>query len=763
MECGEIKWIAATGRYIAVMGGPQFNRYPERMRRVNESVAPFRSAGQVLRILDGPELKTVWEEKREGDAEAFDPCTAAIANGRLFVCTVGGKAQAYRMVDGKPQWSTDTGFKRRTKIGDYEWDVQSRHPVSAYAPAKFYVISGVAFDEDVVLSQADGQEFWRADKRRDQNAPLFFKDILWFGGEGRDPATGQQKRSASVNLHGCGHFTAAPQGIVGQGGLTWDAVEDRHIPIVPGRGMCGTGSFVANGLIWKNTNACGHDPEWRGFIIRGPAEEEVPPAEPRLTRSSDLPGPAEEIAGWTTYRANTARSASSSARVADKAGVAWTFSPAQTGPVAPGGGVLLGAEIVPLPPVICGEIAVVGCTDGTIQALDLKNGKLRWRARTGGAIQSSPTIWKGRVYAGSSDGCVYAFALEDGRELWRLRVAPEAGRMMLYDQLGSRWPVLGAPMVANGRVFALAGFMNRLDGLCAVAADAVSGEVLWERTDWKDAEVEDLYLGTDVMGGTGQFCWDGEKGELVYSAGEGLPVRLAADDGAVRAAYARGRVKEISTDHKTRLQFPSLLFRSGGQDPGKLAPGWMVFGGGRLLADQIERSGHHRKEPAFVAQTDDGDGRFPVLHLKGSYLMPSWDEEDVLLTLKGRPDVLALVPKARFTEHLTACMPGEGEKLEWMMRDIAVNQDGLLRWQTEFGPRHTWPITTVLTGNAALVLTKQHATESPRLKAFRRTDGKELWQMDLPATPIVDGLAVGADGRILVALCDGKVICIGRP
>jgi hypothetical protein len=38
MECEEIKWIAAVGEYVCVLGGPDFNRFPKRMRRLEENV-----------------------------------------------------------------------------------------------------------------------------------------------------------------------------------------------------------------------------------------------------------------------------------------------------------------------------------------------------------------------------------------------------------------------------------------------------------------------------------------------------------------------------------------------------------------------------------------------------------------------------------------------------------------------------------------------------------------------------------------------------
>ena len=38
-------------------------------------------------------------------------------------------------------------------------------------------------------------------------------------------------------------------------------------------------------------------------------------------------------------------------------------------------------------------------------------------------------------------------------------------------------------------------------------------------------------------------------------------------------------------------------------------------------------------------------------------------------------------------------------------------------------------------------------------------DGKELWRHALPAAPVAFGVAIDRDGRILVSLQDGRVLC----
>jgi hypothetical protein len=54
------------------------------------------------------------------------------------------------------------------------------------------------------------------------------------------------------------------------------------------------------------------------------------------------------------------------------------------------------------------------------------------------------------------------------------------------------------------------------------------------------------------------------------------------------------------------------------------------------------------------------------------------------------------------------------------------------------------------------------AISSYRISGLRRTDGSKVWTLDLPEQPLMDRLALDRDGRILVSLCDGSVICLGR-
>ncbi|HET6429993.1 MAG TPA: PQQ-binding-like beta-propeller repeat protein, partial [Phycisphaerae bacterium] len=313
LDCPEIKWMALHAGRLLILGGTT-TRNPG--RRSAKAVIPFRSSGLHLMALDYKTFKPLWRLNRRQGVDAFDPRCPAVAGDRIFLCTEADIAQAYSVEGGKLLWSVTAGFERM-KVQQYEWDRSSRHPVTGYALLGVYVLSATEMPAAVVLSQADGKRLWSTPTPRSYMiTPLAFGGLLWKEGRGLDAETGKVKRSlAGVNRGGCSRFTACPQGIVGNAGLTYDLLAAKPVPILSAKSLCGAGQFVANGLAWKFPTPCTNCTEWRGFIARGPAEKS-PPARDRLVRSADSATvTGAEPAGWLTYRGNATRSASTPARI----------------------------------------------------------------------------------------------------------------------------------------------------------------------------------------------------------------------------------------------------------------------------------------------------------------------------------------------------------------------------------------------------------------------------------------------------------------
>jgi outer membrane protein assembly factor BamB len=65
-------------------------------------------------------------------------------------------------------------------------------------------------------------------------------------------------------------------------------------------------------------------------------------------------------------------------------------------------------------PVVVDGIWLQGDCSGTLRAFDVRNPTVSppelWSVRLGGCIESTPAVWKGRVYVGTRGGYMYALS-----------------------------------------------------------------------------------------------------------------------------------------------------------------------------------------------------------------------------------------------------------------------------------------------------------------------------------------------------------------
>ncbi|MGQ9730082.1 MAG: outer membrane protein assembly factor BamB family protein [Candidatus Zipacnadales bacterium] len=330
------------------------------------------------------------------------------------------------------------------------------------------------------LSAQDGHVLWTFPA---QDLHIVIRDdgLYTIGPQGQ---TGQTKRLAPLSgailanydthRRACTRSVGTVDGILfraTEGSVRLDLPSGKPQWISPMRPSCHIGVLVANGHLYWVPWACDCNLQMFGTICCGPAGDfefaGEAPAEERIERN----GRREPIAfntlqnDWPTFRADNRRSSHTHASVTNDPQLLWQTT------------VSVDCELTA--PVIAGATTWVGGSDGIVRALNVKTGRERWRAYTGGMVMYPPTIAKGRVFVGSGDGWVYALEAATGQLLWRFRAAPQERRINLYGTLISTWPAASGVLVEDDTAYVACGMMD-YDGTHVYALDTATGRIKWQ-------------------------------------------------------------------------------------------------------------------------------------------------------------------------------------------------------------------------------------------------------------------------------------------
>lgn len=109
-------------------------------------------------------------------------------------------------------------------------------------------------------------------------------------------------------------------------------------------------------------------------------------------------------------------------------------------------------------PATDGKIVLFGNDNGNLYAVDIDNGNMLWKFRTGGSIVSSPSIFNESVLFGSTDGFYYALNISDGKLKWKVNFNS---------------PIYSSQAVANSFVY-----VGGSDGVCR-CLNINTGEIEW--------------------------------------------------------------------------------------------------------------------------------------------------------------------------------------------------------------------------------------------------------------------------------------------
>jgi hypothetical protein len=426
------------------------------------------------------------------------------------------------------------------------------------------------------------------------------------------------------------------------------------------------------------------------------------------------------------------------------------------------------------PVAAAGQVYVASQDAHTVYALNADSGETIWTFTAGGRVDSPPTVYRGLVIFGAADGRVYCLRASDGALVWRFAAAPEDMRLVSYGRVESVWPVHGSVLVRDGSVYCVAGRSTFLDGgLRFYRLDAVTGRVLSEKVFYdqhnpqQDVRVLNMpTASTDILSSDGRMIYmlsqafdlEGNRLQTLDPAcdpldrstmqlGEGAhlfsPTGFLDDDAWHRSYWVYGRAFSSGCN---------WWFRAG-----RYAPA------GRMLVFGEDRVYGFGREP----------GLFVWSHVLENHLFCSAKQADEAAIAGVKQWSNRAGRDAVFNRRFTRDTP--------VKQRLAPN----LYWSVSHPPLHVRAMAlagqTLLVAGPPDVLSEDEAFDRPfdpevqakkaaqdaayegksgaLLMALSAADGKTLCQLDLPAPPVWDGMAVTESG-LYMATVDGKVVCL---
>ena len=722
-EAPHWKWLALEGGVLyGVFGKPEQPDKAQLWRRASGGwpwtamSEGFNDAkriwgnGRVVAAVDPATKRPLWTHT---EAEPIDTRAVCMGEGKLFLFSFGAYLTALDTKTGRPLWrkTPENAPKLFEAIGEYRdkqgWATNWKTAVYLKCTDKALYFAGPQVTKLLAVSTDDGRHLW---ENPYDNFQLVVYDEFLYGVSGNrqpvsrklHPLTGKVLKELKVHRHGCTRPTGTVDSVffrAGGGTVRHDLATDRSVLLSPMRPSCHDGVVIGNGMTYWMPWVC--DCNLTMFGISALAHARQTDAAPGPRRHVTDAAPTDSPIGlrdWPTYRANNARRAVSRATVPAGATKLWEFVPKSPGR--------------PTAPVAAYGRIYFASDDGVVRAIDARTGRPQWAFPTGGAIPAPPSIWNGRALVGSADGWVYCLDAHSGRLVWRFRAAPAERRIPVYGKLSSTWPAASGVLVQEGVAYVAAGIVN-YDGTYVYALDAATGQVKWRNTD-------SGYVDNEWRSGASV------QGHLLLHAGKlwmpGGNVVSPASYDLADGAYLGAAPKQLGS----RAPRGSELL---------LGPDGMVHVTGQPL--------YNTPEDATLSR-----GHFiQTFHARSGGREIAWVNDSQVLCF-DKPDLFnGKAFRGWWRRDRKPIKPPEAKPL-W--RHPCRGSDALAVAANAV---------VVATGRTIAVTGKVAEGTPKKIAALSLTDGKVMWTHDLPAPPLRWGLAIDRDGRTVVALQNGRVVC----
>jgi len=726
------KWMALEDGVLYALLGEQEQRDPTmRWNRdkhgwpwdpiskgFNQPEHPWGFGSNVLAI-DPKTKKVLWSHRED---QPIDSRAMCMKNSRIYIFRFGAYLACLDAKNGKEFWrkTPENDTKLFESLGSYldrqDWRTNWRTTCYLKCSDKALYFAGPPVGKLLVVSTEDGRILW---EHPYSNFQLVLRGEELYGISGQidnHPSmkfaalTGEVLSQINKSRRACTRPTGSADAIffrAEDGSVRLDIASGRPGWISPMRPPCHDGVTIANGLLYWWPSVCDCQLTLYGITCLGPAGNfNFTAAATETERLEKGSGSIDKVAempqspnDWPTLRADNTASATTNATIPDKCELLWQAAQKKT--------FARGASL-PTAPVATGGLVFVSGPDGVVRALDAATGKLRWKAYTGGAVRIAPTIWKGRAFVGSGDGWVYAFEAATGRLLWRFCAAPIQRKIPVYGSLQSTWPAASGVLVQDDTAYVAAGLAN-YDGTYVYALDAATGQIKWQNNTSGHLDKQ-ARTGVSVQGH--QLLYDGK---LYLAGGSSIsPAIYDIKDG------------KCLNDAEPLAQCVSRSPR-----------GWELY----LLGGQVVACG----KPFYAHPEYDvyDDTVFSKV-----FLTSSTGRDIAWVSNQDGGRVLCFSQIDR--ELLNKKMADPQNRFLIGFRRLGIQDKPLWSYDCKDGTA------LAVCSNAVVVAGKSQVV------ALKLEDGKVLWSQSLPSPAVTWGMAVDRDGRVIVTLEDGQILCFGQ-
>ena len=315
---------------------------------------------------------------------------------------------------------------------------------------------------------------------------------------------------------------------------------------------------------------------------------------------------------------------------------------------------------------------------------------------------------------GSGDGWVYAFEARTGRLLWRFRTAPAERKIPVYGALVSTWPAASGVIVEDGIAYVAAGIVN-YDGTYVYALDATTGRIKWQNNSSGHLDAQ-ARSGVSV------------QGHLLLHDGR---LYLAGGNAVSPAIYDTKDGKCLNDPNlvQTLTQNNVLLSKS--------PRGWELS----LLGNQVVACG----KPFYAHPKYDV---FDSTVFSRVFLTSSAGRDVVWVSNQNSRRILCFDHIDRKLLSQSMANPRNQFLVDWAK--LGIKKEPL--WSHQCNQS----VAIAVCGNAVVV------AEKSKIVALNLKNGSLLWSHGLPSPAVSWGLAVDRNGRVVVTLEDGTVLCFGQ-